>query len=53
MKDEKLCKLYTIEAFLRYGDLPKTLREDWSPSFGLEYGKYGIAEASKLVPILV
>lgn len=32
MKDEELRKLYTIEAFLKHGDLPKTMRDDWTPS---------------------
>ena len=39
MKDEELRKLYTIEAFLDYGDLPKNFREGWSPSFGLHFEK--------------
>lgn len=44
MKDEELRKIYTIEAFLKHGDLPKTMRDDWTPSFGLEQGKYGIKD---------
>lgn len=47
MKDEELKKLYTIEAFLKHGDLPKTMRDDWTPSFGLEQGKYGIKDEGK------
>ncbi|MCU4476699.1 hypothetical protein [Acinetobacter bereziniae] len=47
MKDEELRKLYTIEAFLRHGDLPKPMRDDWTPSFGLEQGKYGIKDEDK------
>lgn len=47
MKDEELRKLYTIEAFLRHGDLPKPMRDDWTPSFGLEEGKYGIKDDDK------
>lgn len=47
MKDEELRKLYTIEAFLKHGDLPKTMRDDWTPSFGLEHGKYGIKDEDK------
>ena len=47
MKDEELKKLYTIEAFLKHGDLPKTMRDDWTPSFGLEQGKYGIKDEDK------
>lgn len=47
MKDEELRKLYTIEAFLRHGDLPKPMRDDWTPSFGLKQGKYGIKDEDK------
>jgi hypothetical protein len=47
MKDEELRKLYTIEAFLKHGELPKTMRDDWTPSFGLEQGKYGIKDDDK------
>ena len=47
MKDEELRKLYTIEAFLKHGDLPKTMRDDWTPSFGIEQGKYGIKDDDK------
>lgn len=47
MKDEELRKLYTIEAFLKHGDLPKTMRDDWTPSFGIEEGKYGIKDDDK------
>ena len=47
MKEEELRKLYTIEAFLKHGDLPKTMRDDWTPSFGIEQGKYGIKDDDK------
>ena len=47
MKDEELRKLYTIEAFLKHGDLPKTMRDDWTPSFGIEQGKYGSKDDDK------
>ncbi|ALV71926.1 hypothetical protein CHH38_18935 [Acinetobacter nosocomialis] len=47
MKEEELRKLYTIEVFLKHGDLPKTMRDDWTPSFGLEQGKYGIKDDDK------
>ena len=47
MKDEELRKLYTIEAFLDYGDLPKNFREGWSPSFGLHFEEMGIGEDEK------
>lgn len=47
MKDEELRKLYTIEAFLNYGDLPKNFREGWSPSFGLHFEEMGIGEDEK------
>lgn len=47
MKDEELRKLYTIEAFLDYGDLPKNFREGWSPSFGLHFEEVGIGENEK------
>jgi hypothetical protein len=47
MKDEELRKLYTVEAFLNYGDLPKNFREGWSPSFGLHFEEMGIGEDEK------
>lgn len=47
MKDEELRKLYTIEAFLDYGDLPQNFREGWSPSFGLHFEEMGIGEDEK------
>lgn len=47
MKDEELRKLYTIEAFLNYGDLPKNFREGWSPSFGLHFEEIGLGEDAK------
>lgn len=47
MKDEELRKLYTIEAFLNYEDLPKNFREGWSPSFGLHFEEMGINDDEK------
>lgn len=47
MKDEELRKLYTIEAFLDYGNLPKNFREGWSPIFGLHFEEIGISEDEK------
>lgn len=47
MKDEELRKLYTVEAFLNYGDLPKNFREGWSPSFGLHFEEMEIGEDEK------
>ncbi|EHU3347236.1 hypothetical protein PU912_04565 [Acinetobacter baumannii] len=43
MKDNELRKLYTIEAFLNYGDLPNTFREGWSPSYGLHFEEKNIS----------
>ncbi|HEO1821214.1 TPA: hypothetical protein VAM26_000271 [Acinetobacter baumannii] len=43
MKDNELRKLYTIEAFLNYGDLPNTFREGWSPSYGLYFEEKNIS----------
>ncbi|MCU4469873.1 hypothetical protein MSH00_18725 [Acinetobacter pittii] len=42
MKDNELRKLYTLEAFLDYGDLPNTFREGWSPNYGLHFEELGI-----------
>ncbi|ENU77718.1 hypothetical protein ABTP92_14750 [Acinetobacter baumannii] len=42
MKDNELRKLYTLEAFLDYGDLPNTFREGWSPNYGLHFEEIGI-----------
>lgn len=42
MKDNELRKLYTLEAFLDYGDLPNTFREGWSPNYGLHFEDLGI-----------
>lgn len=44
MRNEELRKLYTIEAFLNYADLPNNFREGWSPSFGLHFEQYGIGD---------
>lgn len=43
MKDNELRKLYTIEAFLNYGDLPNNFREGWSPSYGLHFEEKNIS----------
>lgn len=43
MKDNELRKLYTIEAFLNYVDLPNTFREGWSPSYGLHFEEKNIS----------
>jgi hypothetical protein len=47
MKDAELRKLYTIEAFLNYGDLPNTFREGWSPSYGLHFEELNISNDEK------
>ncbi|AZB97915.1 hypothetical protein WAH70_02600 [Acinetobacter baumannii] len=47
MKDIELRKLYTIEAFLNYGDLPNTFREGWSPSYGLHFEEVNIGNDEK------
>ena len=47
MKDNELRKLYTLEAFLAYGDLPNTFREGWSPSYGLHFEEIGISNDEK------
>ncbi|MEJ5032889.1 hypothetical protein WH243_11470 [Acinetobacter sp. MYb177] len=47
MKDDELRKLYTIEAFLNYGDLPSNFREGWSPSYGLHFEELGINNNEK------
>ncbi len=47
MKDNELRKLYTLEAFLDYGDLPNTFREGWSPSYGLHFEEIGISNDEK------
>lgn len=33
--DKELINLYTVEATLKYDELPKTLKLTWSPSWGL------------------
>lgn len=47
MNDNELRKLYTLEAFLDYGDLPNTFREGWSPSYGLNFEEIGISNDEK------
>lgn len=47
MKDNELRQLYTLEAFLYYGDLPNTFREGWSPSYGLHFEEKGINDEEK------
>jgi len=47
IEDEELRKFYTIESFFKYGDLPKTMRDNWASNFGLEQGKYGIKDDDK------
>ena len=47
MKDNELRKLYTLEAFLNYGDLPNTFREGWSPSYSLHFEELGISNDEK------
>lgn len=47
MKDNELRKLYTLEAFVDYGDLPNTFREGWSPSYGLHFEEIGISNEQK------
>lgn len=46
-KDEELRKLYTIEAFVNYGELPNTFREGWSPNYGLHFEELGIGNHEK------
>ncbi|ENU93593.1 hypothetical protein F971_00851 [Acinetobacter vivianii] len=48
MKDNELRKLYTLEAFLDYGDLPNIFREGWSPSYGLHFEEIGISNDEKV-----
>lgn len=33
--DKELLNLYTVEANLRYGELPSTLKATWNPNWGL------------------
>lgn len=47
MKDAELMKLYTLEAFLNYGDLPNNFREGWSPSYGLHFEEVSISNDEK------
>ena len=47
MEDNDLRKLYTLEAFLDYGDLPNTFREGWSPNYGLYFEELGISNDEK------
>lgn len=48
MNDQELNKLYTLEAFLDYGDLPNNFREDWSPSYTLHFDESGISNDEKV-----
>lgn len=48
MKDIELYKLYTIEAFLKYAELPDNYREGWSPSYGLHFEETCIQEEQKI-----
>ncbi len=48
MKDIELYKLYTIEAFLKYTELPDNYREGWSPSYGLHFEETCIQEEQKI-----
>ncbi|EHU1902735.1 TPA: hypothetical protein ACIFB9_001422 [Acinetobacter baumannii] len=48
MKDIELYKLYTIEAFLKYAELPDNYREGWSPSYGLHFEETCIQEELKI-----
>lgn len=48
MKDIELYKLYTIEAFLKYTELPDNYREGWSPSYGLHFEETRIQEEQKI-----
>ncbi|WP_269494860.1 hypothetical protein [Acinetobacter baumannii] len=52
MKDIELYKLYTIEAFLRYTELPDNYREGWSPSYGLHFEETFIQEEQK-IPVYI
>jgi hypothetical protein len=47
MKDNELMKLYILEAFLDYGDLPNNFREGWSPSYGLHFEEICISNDEK------
>ncbi|MDC4923546.1 hypothetical protein OHV99_17840 [Acinetobacter baumannii] len=48
MKDIELYKLYTIEAFLKYTELPDNYREGWSPNYGLHFEETCIQEEQKI-----
>ncbi|WP_312049657.1 hypothetical protein [Acinetobacter courvalinii] len=52
MKDIELSKLYTIEAFLKYTELPDNYREGWSPSYGLHFEETCIQEEQK-IPVYI
>jgi hypothetical protein len=52
MKDIELSKLYTIEAFLKYTELPDNYREGWSPSYGLHFEETCINEEQK-IPVYI
>lgn len=50
--DQELLNLYTVEANLRYGELPTTFKATWSPSWGLydefdELCKRGLGDNAK------
>lgn len=52
MKDVELYKLFTIEAFLSYSELPDNYREGWSPSYGLHFEETYINEEQK-IPVYI
>lgn len=52
MKDVELDKLFTIEAFLSYAELPDNYREGWSPSYGLHFEETCINEEQK-IPVYI
>lgn len=52
MKDVELDKLFTIEAFLSYTELPDNYREGWSPSYGLHFEETCINEEQK-IPVYI
>lgn len=52
MKDVELYKLFTIEAFLSYSELPNTYREGWSPIYGLHFEETCINEEQK-IPVYI
>lgn len=52
MKYFELDKLFTIEAFLSYAELPENYREGWSPSYGLHFEETCIKEEQK-IPVYI